>query len=342
MKTSGTSRLGLYVAGLVCVGLLLEGACRHWERLFRAVGHRSLFKAALLEQRLPQDIVVFGTSRGGEAIRPGPFLSELKADGAPPLTVFNASTPYSSLEILQAVTGQFAASPGLKLAIIEISRQQLFRAPVPWGGEKVSPQSDFDSQTIAWLEAHSALVADRKVFVLNSLSRLGLVAFAGRMFDGTEEFGTDYMAALVGISHDVPPARFAHVDCMPRAPEPAPDPLTSWVEERDMYLAMAKDFAAHGVQVAFFVPPYGDAEHSVEALPDQRALRASLHALSGRPVWDFSGCQLPGDYFRDVLHLSHLGGSHFSHFVGRAAASDASIAAALGIAHTKPEANAVP
>jgi hypothetical protein len=334
------SKLLRYLAGVVLVGLLLEGACRHWGALFRAASHRSLFKAAMLEQRLPQDVVFFGTSRVGEAMRPHPFLNALGAAGAPPLTAFNVSTPYSSLEILQFVATHFSSAPGLKLAVIEISSQQLRRNPLPWAIE-TNPAADFDTRALGWIEERSALVRERKIFVLNSLSRLGLVLLFGPRFDGTEEFGTDYFAVIRGISQDFNPSRFHNVSCTPRPVDPPAGELAEHREERDIYAALAAEFARHGVKTAFLVPPSSDPEHSPENDPGSRAFRASLGAKTARPVWDFAECRLPADYFRDRLHLSHLGGSHFSQWVAQAAVADPEVAAALGLPAGKREANAL-
>jgi hypothetical protein len=338
---SPARRLVAFVVALVCIGAVLEGACRHWHALFRAASHRSLFKAALLEQRLPQDIVFFGTSRTGEALRPHPFLQELSADGAPPLTAFNVSTPFSSLEILQYVGDHFASAPGLKLAVVEITRQQLGRRPLPWASAHAA-EIDFDGRTISWLETHSSLVAERKVFVLNSLSRLGLIVLFGSMFDGTEEMGTDYFAAILGHSHDFDPSQFRAASCVPRPVDAPPATLAQYVEERDIYASIAADFAKNGVKVAFFVPPSMDPAHAAENEAPYRTLRAAIHAATGRPVWDFAACRLPPDYFRDPTHMSHLGGSHLSHFVAQAAAEDPEIAAALGLHRVTREANVIP
>ncbi|HYV47408.1 MAG TPA: hypothetical protein VFA20_21260 [Myxococcaceae bacterium] len=336
MPASPSAKLGIYVLALLGVTATLELACRHWQPLFRAASHRSLFKAALLERRLPQDIVFFGTSRTGEALRPGALLAELSERGAPPLSAYNVSTPYSSLDILQVVAQRFSTAPGMKVAVIEISDDQLHRNSLPWATEPLAADADIDARAAAWLQAHSALFAERKVFVLNSLGRLGVVALFGHTLDGTEEFGTDYVRAILGQSRRYEPSAFQAVDCRPRPDGPllaaAGEDLAA---ERDIYAGIARAFAERGVEAAFYIPPVRDPGPEGEGRPAQRAFNAALQAATGRPVWDFSDCRLPPEYFRDATHLSHLGGSHFSRMVARQMAEDARFARGLGL-HAVP------
>jgi hypothetical protein len=330
--------LRLYVLTLVALGGVWELACRHWQPLFRAASHRSLFKVALLERRLPRDVVFFGTSRTGEALRPGPFVAELADSGSAQLTAFNVSTPYTSLEILGDVTRRFMAAPGLKLAIVEVSRHQMYRAPVPWAVDDVGPDADLDARAFSWFAHHSALFAERKVFVLNSLARLGGISLFGSRFDGTEEFGTDFVASVLGRSHDVAPEKFHAEPCVPDlapasdrllATDPASKPFPRYAEETRLYEDIARGFAEHGVKVLFYVPPTIEVGRP-ENDPEHRLMRANLRALTGRPVWSYAECRLPADYFRDGVHLSHLGGSHFSRMLARAVAADPELAEALG------------
>lgn len=328
-------RLLAYVAGLAAVALTVEAATRLWQPLFRASAHRSLFKAALLEQHLPQDVIFFGTSRAGESLRPSSFVDELARRGAPGLSAFNVSTPFSSLDILDAVAKRFSTAPGLKLAIIEISNQQLRRKIVPWTPEPPG-REDFDARVFAWVEQHSALVAERKGFVLNSLGRLLVVALFGGSVDGTEEFGTDYVKAVFGRHRDSPPSAFdPSADCRPRTPDTPPQALQELAEERELYVAMEKAFSERGVKVVFFVPPTRDPALSEERAPKYRAFAAAIYAATGRPVWDFTDCALPANYYRDPTHHSHLGGSHFSRIVAREVAQDAELSRALGL-HALP------
>ena len=341
MRGTPARNLALYLVVVAGIALLLEGACRHWQKLFLAASHRSLFKAALLERRLPQDIVFFGTSRTGEALRPRAVLSALADAGAPPLSAFNVSTPFSSLDILQAVATRFSGSPGLKLAVVEISHQQLGRGALPWGAESLAADADFHARAFTWLEKHSALVAERKIFVLNSLSRLMLVSlFAGR-FDGTEEFGSDYLVSILGLSRDIG-SNAEPINCAPRPVDAPPASLNEFGEERDIYLALARSFQEHGVEVAFYVPPALDSEHAWETGTPYRALRASIHAVTGRPIWDFSECHLPPHLYRDATHLSATGGSYFSRSIASAIAADPRLAQALGMRQATGAAHALP
>ncbi|HVE83342.1 MAG TPA: hypothetical protein VND93_10865 [Myxococcales bacterium] len=336
MRAPHLAKLGIYVLALLGVTAALELSCRRWQPLFRAASHRSLFKAALLERRLPQDIVFFGTSRTGEALRPGALVDELTARGAPPLSAYNVSTPFSSLDILQVVALRFSSAPGLKAAVIEISDDQLKRNALPWATDPLAGDADFDGRAAAWLQANSALFAERKVFVLNSLGRLAVVAFFGPSLDGTEEYGTDYVRAILGRSRRYQPSAFHAADCRPRPDGPllaaAGEDLAA---ERDIYAGIARAFADRGVEVAFYVPAVRDPDLAGDGRPARRAFSAALQAATGRPVWDFSDCRLPGDYFRDATHLSHLGGSHFSRFVARQMAEDPRFARGLGL-HAVP------
>ena len=342
MRGTPARNLALYLVVVAGIGLSLEAACRRWQTLFLAASHRSLFKAALLERRLPQDIVFFGTSRTGEALRPRAVLSALADAGAPPLSAFNVSTPFSSLDILQSVATRFAGSSGLKLAVVEISHQQLGRGDLPWAAESTTPSADFHARAFSWLETHSALVAERKVFVLNSLSRLMLVSLFAARFDGTEEFGSDYLASILGRPRDVERAQAPPISCLPRPIDAPPASLSEFRAERDIYVQLARSFQEHGVEVAFYVPPALDSEHAWETGPPYRELRASIHAVTGRPIWDFSECHLPPHLYRDATHLSAAGGSYFSRLIASAIAADPRLAQALGMRQATGAAHALP
>lgn len=309
-------RLVLYVCGLITVACWLEVLCRYSQPLLRAVSHRSLFKAALLQRRLPQDIVFFGTSRTGEALRPGPFVDELQREGAPRLRAFNVSTPYSSLDILDVVATRFAGAPELKLALVEISEPQVHRNTLPWADEPAI-DADWDSRAFDWLKGHSALVAERKAFVLNSLGRLAIVGLFGSHCDGTEEMGGDYLKVALGRKRDVDPSQFLPVDCQPETIAPAPGPVAGWGAEPDIYAHIARAFDAHHVATVFYIPPFREPSDAIENSPSYRALYGAIADRTGKPVWSFGGCRLPATYFRDPTHLSTLGGSHFSHLVAR-------------------------
>lgn len=302
-------RLAIYVAAFLAVGVTFELAFRHWRPILHATSHRSLFKAALLERRLPQDIIFFGTSRTVEALRPASFVSELSARGAPKRSAFNVATAFSSLEILDYLTNRFSNEKGLKLAVIEISEQQLQHMALPW--ETVEPEAkDFDERVSGWIASHSAFMAERRALLFNSLGRLIIVAVFGHAVDGTEILATDYLRAAAGLNDEVPPSKFAKVECSPRPLDSAPAGLTTLSAEQKLYLAIAKRLQQRGVQVAFYVPPTRAADF--EGAPEHRALLASLHAQASVPVFDYSDCVLPADYFRDRTHMSRLGGAHFS------------------------------
>jgi hypothetical protein len=313
---TGARRLAVFVGGLVATAGILEVACRHWQPLLRAVSHRSLFKAALLERRLPQEVVFFGTSRSGEALRPGPFADELVRQGAPALSTFNVSTPYSSLDILEVVATRFAQAPRLRLALVEISEPQLHRNPLPW--EEEPPGADLDARAFAWLTRHSALVAERKAFVLNSLGRLGIVELIGPRCDGTEETGGDYLSVALGRKRDVEPSGFLAADCPAEDVPPArATPMPEWAGAPEVYERIARAFAERGVPAVFYVPPFREPAAAVENGPAYRALYGEIAARTGRPVWNYGGCHLPPEYFRDPTHLDARGGSHFSRGVAR-------------------------
>ncbi len=334
-KPTAATRLARYLVAVLAIGIGLEAGARHWEPLLRAASYRSLFKARLLEQRLPQDVIFFGTSRTA-SIESRSVGDGLLERGAPRLSVFPLSVPSGTLDTLHAIASRFASAPGLKLAVIEISKHQLMRSTVPWEREPGSQPPDFDSRAMSILESHSALIAQWKVFVLDSLARLAALAWFGRRFDGTEYHAVDYMASVFGSHPDADPERFAAVDCRPRPVDDAAAELHAYVEERDEYLAIARAFSERGVHVAFLVPPTSGAESGPENSPEHRQLRASLHAITGKPVWDFSTCVLPTGYFRDWIHLTPLGAAHFSRFVARAIADDDEIAPALGIPRSSP------
>ena len=311
-------RLGAYLLALALIGAALELFARGFRTTLIDASHRALFKAALLDRRLPVDVVFFGSSRTGEALRPVSFSDELAAGGARRMSAFNMSVQYTSLEILDALATRFAAAPGLRLAIVEVTKHQLTRAPVPWSDAPAG--ADFDARVGGWLVAHSALVAARKVLVLDSLARLFAILAVGGRFDGTEQFGTDYAAKIFGGAADVDRSAYAAVECAPVASEGGDPSL--FAGELEIYTRIAGAFSARGVQVVFYVPPMQDTVTATEIDPNHRALRAALHARTGAPVLDFSTCQLPPAYFRDAIHLSHVGGSHFSRMLARALAKE--------------------
>lgn len=300
-------RLLAYVSALLAVGAGLELLARAYQAQFRAASHRSLFKAELLEQHLPVSTVFFGTSRTGEALRPKSFSRP----------AFNVSTPFSSLEILSHVVNRFAQAPQFEVAIIEVSVQQLNHKPLPWVSSAGSDDG-LEGSLSNWVEAHSRLVQERKVFVFDSLARLVCQTFFSARFDGTEEFPKDYLAAIFNPQPEPAPSAFQTIECSPRMVDAAPSAPIELEAEAQAYVQQAQALASRGVKVFFYAPPTREVEASGEATPAFRALFAALAARTGRPVLDFAQCALPPEYYRDSTHLSHLGGAHFTHLVERA------------------------
>jgi hypothetical protein len=308
----GLLRYGLL---LLAIGVVLEGAGRAWQPLLRDACHRGLFKAAMLSRHAATRVVFFGTSRTGEALRP---MSLRRALADASVTAFNASVQYSSIDQAVDLAPRFAASPGLELAVVELSRHALNRGDVPWREQAPSASADFDDRAAAALRARSALYAERKVFVFDSLARLAAILAFGARFDGTEQFGSDYVNKVFGAGDDPQPSAFLNVRCSPRPLVEAPAQLEAFAEQATMMQHIAEAYTARGVRVVFYVPPTREAMQAPEHNPEYRALFAAVQAKTGAPVLDFSDCQLPLEYFRDPIHMSHLGGAHFTHMVAAA------------------------
>jgi hypothetical protein len=151
------------------------------------------------------------------------------------------------------------------------------------------------------------------------LARLFAIATLGAFFDGTEQFGTDYARKLTGRDGDRDPQEFeARVVCTPRALIEAPETIGTFSEQHAILGKVAQAFDAQGVRLVFYVPPTREAMQAPEHGADYRALYAALAATTRTKVLDFSDCQLPERYFRDAIHMSHLGGSHFTHILAAA------------------------
>ena len=292
----------------------LEVFCRVEAPLLATTQHRALFKAGVLAQQPAKKILFFGTSRTGESFRPG-VLREALQELAPGLDApaFNLSIQYSSFDILQEVVTRAAAHPGVRLAVVELSYSQMQRRPLPWL-KSPAVAEDFDGRVFQWLEQHSQLVQQRKAFVLDSLARwVGGILFASR-FDGSEQFGGDYVWSILGRRDD----------------RPAGETLTPWAlhdvsgrdgtalpREAEAYTALAAQLRERGIEVVFFVPGTRADYPAIERNPDMQELLARMALVA--PVVEALAPQLPDAYFRDTLHPSHLGGSvltrQFAHWL---------------------------
>lgn len=317
--SSPVPRLFAYVLGVALVLGACEGLMRAAEAVFRAASHRTLTKLAQLQRHGPTEVLFIGTSRTNDGVSPRLFSDELVAE-RPELSWvhgFNLSSASSSMEIVEWLTQQVAARPGLRLVFVEVSDVQLKSVPLQWEPPKEAPTT-LEGRLERFLETHSRLVADRGVLFSDNVTRLpGLLLFAPAL-DGSEVLVTDQLKAWMGIQgpripvKDLSAWKVGDGAVLTEAGSPpASDRL-------DRLVAVAKAFQDHGVRVVFNVPPLApELRQAPERTSSMHEFLRVLGARSGAEVWDWSGATLPDDIFRGTTHLNHIGRAQFSRALAR-------------------------
>lgn len=312
-------RLALYVALTLGALLALELFVRIEEPLFRAVSHRALAKAALLDKKPPTELLFFGTSRSWDGISARLFAEEFAerthASIAP--TAFNLATTGSSLETLEYLTERFAARPGLKIALIELSLPQLKLEPLPWEAPPVLADSA-EERLQAFARRHVKLIELRSMFVGENFARMIPLLFFASKLDGSEVNPKDYWQEARGIFD----ARVPESEHLAWHAKPI-DPTAELVREVEGTIearlaAIVRRFAEHGVRVVFYLPPLSTADAREEHNFENQHLIARISQLTKAPILDFIAATDDTQNFRDTSHLNRRGRVRFSQALARA------------------------
>ncbi len=285
------------------VGLLLS-LFAGGERLARlgrisAARHRVTFKLALLDAKGGAHHVVLGSSRGNDCVAPSAF-----GPGGVSLAV-----PSTTLETLEQIVEHAAQAPGLKLALVELSRRQAADGPAET--EPPLPLVDADEDPAAGLlSRHSALLRSRGAFAPENWTRLaGLIA--PRAFDGSEYFRSRW---AVEAFKRVPAASPEALDAVrPSGAAAAAQSGPEWERISTGYRRIADGFAARGVKVVLFATPVLGRVREEECDEASVAFRASVAAHAGAPLFDFTCSAVPESWLTDGEgHCGALGRARFS------------------------------
>ena len=310
-------RLAAYVAGVVLVCGSLEAVVRAHDGLFTAASHRALAKAALLDRHGPVELIFFGSSRMNDGVSPTLVAEEFHAlrPELPPVSGFNLASAASSLEVLEALSERFAARPGLRLAVIEVSDPQLESAPLQWEPPR-EPPHDLEGRLSALVDRHVRIVAHRGVLFSDNLPRLPALLLFAPALDGSEIMVSDQFQAWLGHH----PPRTSELisgswklsgDGLAGVTETASHEIPG--DRLGRMVAVARRFRQHGVTVVFVVPPLSQDYHPApERSAAMKSFLRELHTQTGSEVWDWSGAVLPGELFRGTSHLNPRGRALFS------------------------------
>ncbi|MBL8954794.1 MAG: hypothetical protein JNK82_28710 [Myxococcaceae bacterium] len=276
-----------------------EGLARRGGGRLRDAGHRVSFKLALLEAKGGAPVVVLGSSRGNDCVQ----ASAIDPHGV------SLTTPSSSLPTLEHVATKAALAPGLKLALVELSRRQAaddlpdVAAPAPQVDAEEDPAG-------AWLTQHSALLQARGAFAPENWARLaGLVV--PEAFDGSEYFRSRW---FVETFARVPEPAPGELDLFVRdTAGPAPQAGPEWERISSGYARVADAFRARGVKVVLYATPTLGALREEECDAASRVFRASVAAHVGAPLLDFTCSAAPREWLADTEgHCGSLGRARFS------------------------------
>ena len=264
-----------------------------------AVAHRVNFKLALLEARGGAELLVLGSSRGNDCVAPGP----IGPNGA------SIATPSSSLPTLEYLAQRSAGTPGLRVALVELSRRQLAD-----GYEDVeSPgiQVDRDTDPVgAFLAEHSALLRGRRAFAVENWSRLPAL-LAPRRYDGSEFFHTRWLSEALASVPELKPGELAPLVASNDAPVEQRGP--EWERVSAGYKRVVDTFRARGVKVALYASPLAAKRRAEECDEASRRFRASVAAHADAPYFDFACAEVPEEWLADGdEHCGAVGRDRFS------------------------------
>jgi len=312
--------------GVGLLGLLVgaEAAARASSGALEAAAHRARFKAELLARQGPLRFVAIGTSRLNDGV--GPAIvgagftgagregreaqkgDAAEGDGAR-VRGFNASVPSSSIAAQVYLAERALAHAGVDTLFLEVSSHQV----AALNDDTLEQHSAVAGEG---LEARallaSAVVRNRRAFMVENLPRLWGLAFADR-YDGSEFFRTRWLLASLGAPSSPPPIgpprRFCPGDGAPAGTDVGHrEALEAWV-------ALAERARAKGVTTYFVAPPIAPAHRGQECAEPWLGLWSALAARSGSVVLSWGCAEVPDALFSDRDH--HLG------WAGRAAFSDA-------------------
>lgn len=264
-----------------------------------AVAHRVNFKLALLEARGGAELVVLGSSRGNDCVAPGP----IGPNGA------SIATPSSSLPTLEYLAQKSAGTPGLKVALVELSRRQLAD-----GYEDVeSPGVDVDQATDpvgAFLARHSALLRGRRAFAVENWSRLPALLAPG-LYDGSEFFHTRWLGEALTSVPALKDGELAPLAAAHDAPSEQSGP--EWDRVSAAYRRVVDTFRARGVKVVLYGSPLAAKRRAEECDEASRRFRASVAAHADAPFFDFACAEVPEEWLTDGdEHCGAVGRDRFS------------------------------
>ncbi len=304
--TQARARFFALLGVIVAMLAVTEALARRAGGLVHAVAHRVNFKLALLERRGGADFVILGSSRGNDCVEPSP----IGPNGA------SIATPSSSLPTLEYLAQQSAATPGLKLAFVELSRRQLQDG----SADVESPGISVDEQTDpvgAFLARHSALLRGRRAFAVENWSRLPALV-APSLYDGSEFFHTRWFTeAFVSVGSAAPEELAALVPAQDAATEQTGP---EWERVSAGYRRVVDAFRSRGVKVVLYGPPLAARRRAEECDPASRAFRASVAAAAGAPFFDFACAEVPEAWLTDRdEHCGALGRHRFSTKLGEVA-----------------------
>ncbi len=316
--SSPAVRLMAFVIGLILALGACEALMRAADPVFHAASHRTLTKLAQLGKHGPIEVLFIGTSRTNDGVSPRLFSEALEAERSELSWVhgFNLSSASSSMEIVEWLTQQVAARPGLLLVFIEVSDVQLKSVPLQWEPPQEAPTT-LEGRLERIVESHSRLVANRGLLFSDNVTRLpGLLLFAPAL-DGSEVLVVDQLKAWMGMrgprfpAKDLSAWKVGDGAVLTEAGSPLPG------DRLDRLVAVAKAFQDHGVRVVFNVPPLAPELQVPERTSSMHEFLRVLGARSGAEVWDWSGATLPDDIFRGTTHLNPAGRAQFSRVLAR-------------------------
>jgi hypothetical protein len=281
----------------------LEVAFHILEPRLTAASHRARFKAALLREPAPHELITLGSSRMEMDFSPAAFARASRASGKR-WTAFNAAISDTSLEYLDYLCREVAQVGRPRLALVELSEPQLKMSPLDW--ERPTPTRGFEARMKAVRDRHLALARLPTAFRVENLGRLFLMAFWADALDGSEHSGSGYLKAVFGVGGS--PAALVKPEDWPVEVRRPRETTAGALEAEARSLARcAEHLRAGGATVAFLVPPTRFAPDAYERRPAFRDFIARVASLSGASVLDFSVAPTPWEAYRDWTHLSAEG-----------------------------------
>ncbi len=297
------TRLGRFLAGLALVLLVFELGFRSLQGVLFDASHRALFKVALLDRRPEVSAVVLGSSRNGAGFLPRLFDARMKALGHE-VTSFNLAVSGLSYE-LEVYLLQRLAGKTLDVVVFELGDPVLGHAPLDW--EAQAAPLDALARHLVLLRLRSALRHD-------SLARLLAIGVAGPRLDGSETYGTEYAAALLGARS---PESCQRCEGVYPTPEPAPSSAAAPSAEARGFAPLLGRLQQAGAAVILVVPPLSPTRlEGNERKAEFRAHAEGLSQLIGAPLYTLTEAAQDGD-LRDWQHMGPQGAERYTDVLAR-------------------------